>query len=371
MAFALSALLSAFAFLLLLSFLVLIHECGHFFAARKAGVVVEEFGFGLPPRARTLFHKAGTRFSLNWIPFGGFVRLQGENAASERDRRSAGSFAHASIPARVVILTAGVFMNFVFAIIVFTFGFSYGHWVPTYLTLDQMKDASTRGEITLSPGVRIAKLQEGGTAAAARLPVPSIVLKVDQADVYIPEDVVNAQKGKKSVTYTLQTDGAATRDVVVPVRDGKTGVEIEFAPHIVSPRRSVLTSFSLSLREAKVTTVQTVIGISQLFKSLAWQGRVPEGITGIVGIAQLTHSSVQQGWMSYLRLMAVLSLSLAILNILPFPSLDGGRLLFVVIEAIAQRPAPRRFELIVNTAGFLILITLIVLVTFNDIWKLF
>ena len=368
-----TVIISALAFLLLLSFLVLIHEAGHYFAARWSGVVVEEFGFGLPPRMTTLFRKSGTRFSLNWIPFGGFVRLQGESAVSDHDRRASGSFAHASIPARVMILVAGVFMNFVFAVLIFTIGFSAWGWIPTYLTVDQMKDAGQRGEIRLSPGVHIASAVAGGTAAAARLPVPSTLLAVDGIPVYVPTDVVDAQAGKKSVTYTLRTitDPSKEITVKVPVRDGKTGIEIEFSPTVTSPQRSIPRAVLLSLREAKVTTVQTVLGISQLFQSLAWRGTVPEGITGIVGIAKLTHSSVQAGWMAYIRLMAVLSLSLAILNILPFPSLDGGRLLFVLIEGIAQRPAPRRFELIVNTVGFLTLILLIVLVTFNDIWKLF
>lgn len=368
-----TVLISALAFLLLLSFLVLIHEAGHFFAARWSGVVVEEFGFGLPPRAGTLFRHGGTRFSLNWIPFGGFVRLQGENAATDRDRRSPGSFAHASIPARVAILVAGVFMNFLFAMVVFGVGFSRLHWVPTYLSYDAMKQASVAGEIALSPGVRIGSVQAGGTAAAARVPAPSTLLKVDDLPVFVPTDVVDAQQGKQRVTYTLLREGPNAKEVTmtVPVRDGKTGIAIEFAPQIASPQRSLPRTVALSLREVKVTTVQTVLGIAQLLRSLAWHGSVPEGITGIVGIAQLTHQSVEQGWSAYLRLMAILSLSLAILNILPFPSLDGGRLLFVLIEGIAQRPAPRRLELITNTVGFLVLILLIVLVTFNDIWKLF
>lgn len=370
-----TVLISALAFLLLLSFLVLIHEAGHYVAARWAGVIVEEFGFGLPPRATTLFHTGSTRFSLNWIPFGGFVRLQGENATDGGDRRASGSFAHASIPARVIILVAGVTMNFLFAIVIFTVGFSVWRWIPTYMTVEQMKAAAEHGEISLSPGVHIATVQAGGTAAAARVPVPSTLLAVDDVPVFVPTDVIDAQAGKQSVTYTLRTDAAMplSKDVTmkVYVREGKTGIEIEFSPTATSPKRSVARAVLLSFREAKVTTVQTVLGISQLFHSLAWRGTVPEGITGIVGIAQLTHSSVQAGWMAYLRLMAVLSLSLAILNILPFPSLDGGRLLFVLIEGIVQRPAPRRFELIVNTVGFLTLILLIVLVTFNDIWKLF
>lgn len=368
-----TVIISALAFLVLLSFLVLIHEWGHFFAARKAGVVVEEFGFGLPPRAKTLFKRGGTRFSLNWIPFGGFVRLQGENAAMEKEPKGPGNFTHASIPARVTILTAGVFMNFVFAILIFTIGFSAWRWIPTYLSVSDMKAAAERGEITMNPGVRIASILPEGTAAAASVPSPSTLLSVDGNPVYVPQDVVDAQKDKASVTYLIRTQSNPPSELTmtVPVRAGKTGIEIAFSPDVTAPLRNPLTSFTLAMREAKVTTVQTILGIAQLFRSLAWKGSVPEGITGIVGIAQLTHSSVQAGLMAYLRLMAVLSLSLAILNILPFPSLDGGRLLFVIIEAIAHRPAPRRLELITNTVGFLVLILLIVLVTFNDILRLF
>ncbi len=367
-----TVIVSALAFLVLLSFLVFIHECGHFFAARSAKVIVEEFGFGLPPRAKTLFVSGGTRFSLNWIPFGGFVRLKGENAVSERERRAAGSFAHASITARVIILVAGVFMNFLFAILIFTIGFSVWHWIPTYVTAEETKQAIGRGEIILNGGVRLVSLQPEGTAAKAKVPVPGTILKVDDVNITFPTDVVDAQKDKSSVVYTIQPDAepGKTVTVTVPVVEGRTGVEIQ-SPDITAPTRSLPHAVLLSLREAKVTTVQTIVGIAHLFKSLAWSGSVPEGITGIVGIVQLTHTSVQSGFLSYLRLMAVLSLSLAIFNILPFPSLDGGRLLFVIIEAVAQRPAPRRFELVTNTVGFLILILLMVLVTFNDILRLF
>lgn len=372
-----SVVVSALAFLLLLSFLVLIHEYGHYFAARWSGVTVEEFGFGLPPRAKTICKRGGTIFSLNWIPFGGFVRLQGESATTERGRRASGSFAHATILARVVILTAGVLMNLLFAVVIFTVGFSFWRWIPTYTSMEDMRAAAGRGEIHLRPGVRLTAVQSDGTAAAAKVPSPSVLLSVDGASVFVPTDVVEAQKAKQQVTYRLRVGGAQTAgeaqeiDVTVPVREGKTGIELEFSPDITVPMRSMPTALLLSLREVKVTTEQTVLGIAQLFQSLAWRGSVPEGITGIVGIARLTHSSVQEGWLAYMRLMAVLSLSLAILNILPFPALDGGRLVFVLVEAVRQRPAPRRFELITNTVGFLILIAVIVLVTFNDILQLF
>jgi len=116
---------------------------------------------------------------------------------------------------------------------------------------------------------------------------------------------------------------------------------------------------------------QTVIGIGHLFRSLAVTGTVPDGIAGFVGIARLTHASVQAGLMAYLRLVALLRLSLAVLNILPFPALDGGRLLFVFAELIGRRPINRRFELVTNTFGFVFLIAVLLLITFNDVLSLF
>ncbi|MDO8648953.1 MAG: M50 family metallopeptidase [Candidatus Peregrinibacteria bacterium] len=369
-----TVLLSALAFFILLTVLVLIHEWGHFIAARKSGVTVEEFGFGLPPRVKTLFWKGGTRFSLNWIPFGGFVRLQGENADTEARRTAPGSFGRASIPARIVILTAGVAMNFLFAILVFTLGFSVGRWTPTYLSIEEMQAAADRGEIQMQLSVLIDDVISGGGAAQVGVPPTSILTAIDGQPVRTPADVPPLQAGKKTAKYTVLTgeNFAEEKTIDVPLVEGKSGVSLRSFPRdLQSPQRSFLTAIGLSLREAKVMTEQTVIGMAKLFTSLARTGRVPEGITGIVGIAQLTHASVQEGFMTYLRLAALLSLSLAVLNILPLPALDGGRLLFVLFELVRRRPANRRFELMTNAIGFAFLVLLILLITYHDILRLF
>ncbi len=364
-------LISAIAFFVLITGLILIHECGHFFAARKLGVTVEEFGFGLPPRFLKLFRSGGTQFSLNWIPFGGFVRLKGENAEGG-ERREPGSFSHAGIPARCVILVAGVAMNFLLAILIFIFGFSYGQWIPTYLSLPAMEQAAADGEIHLRLGVVIEDVLMGGTAIEAKIPVGSILLKVNDIAVMHPEDVVRIQRGKTRVSYTYLAKGDAEPQTVrVSVQDGKTGVYLRSTPlDLSAPKRDLLHAVKLSLRETAVVTDQTVLGIVKLFSSLAQHGAVPQGVTGIVGIAQLTYTSVQKGFMVYLRLVALLSLSLAVLNILPFPALDGGRLLFVLSELFV-RPGSRRFEIVTNTVGFAVLLLVIILVTFYDILRLF
>ncbi len=369
-----TVLLSALAFLLLLTALILIHEFGHFIVARRMGVMVEEFGFGLPPHLKTLFAWRGTRFSLNWIPFGGFVRLCGENAITEAERRAPGSFTDASIPARIAILTAGVFMNFLLAMLLLTFGFSVGRWVPTYLSLQEMEAAAQRGEIQMELSVLIAEVVSGEGAAQVGVPAESILTAVDGTPVTRVEEVLPQQAGKRSVRYTVLAgdDFSEERTFTVPLADGKAGVVLTpFPRRISSPSRAALPALLLALHEARVMTVQTVIGIAKLFSSLARTGVVPEGITGIVGIAQLTYASVQEGVMTYLRLVALLSLSLAVLNILPFPALDGGRLLFVFAELVGRRPVNRRFELLVNAVGFTVLLFLILLITFHDIVRLF
>ncbi|PIQ75692.1 hypothetical protein COV83_06705 [Candidatus Peregrinibacteria bacterium CG11_big_fil_rev_8_21_14_0_20_49_14] len=367
-------LLSALAFVLLLTVLILIHEFGHFIAARKAGVVVEEFGFGLPPQGKVLFRQGGTDFSINWIPFGGFVRLKGENAYTEKERTEPGSFASASIPARLVILTAGVCMNFLLAIALLTVGFSVGRWVPTYFSIEEMQRAADKGVISMELGVLIEKVVSGGTAAKIGVPERSILLAVDDIPVIDPSDVQRIQDGKKRVKYTMLSGDGFSEEITmtVPLDEGKSGVLISAYPrNLSSPKRHASTAFMLALRETRVMTKQTVLGITQLFSSLAQSGRVPEGITGLVGIAQLTYVSVQQGFMVYLRLVALLSLSLAVLNIFPFPALDGGRVVFVLAEFIGRRPVNRKFEIVVNAVGFFVLLGVIFLITFYDIIRLF
>lgn len=368
-----TVLISAVAFFLLITGLVLIHELGHFLVARKAGVTVEEFGFGLPPRAATVFHWRGTDFTLNWIPFGGFVRLKGENASTKEERNRKGSFSSASIPWRCAILVAGVAMNFLLAFCIFVFGFSAGQWIPTYLSLEEMQAAADTGEIHLRLGVVIDDVLVGGGAADAEIPTGSVLLSVDGQPVTEPSDVVALQNGKRRVQYAYKTD-IATEEVqttTVSVDEGKTGVYLRSVPLELSAMpRSVTQAVALSVRETTVVTGQTVIGIFKLFTSLASQGTVPEGVTGIVGIAQITYASVQEGFMMYLRLVALLSLSLAVLNILPLPALDGGRLVFVLSELFI-RPGSRRFEVLINTVGFVVLLLVIVLVTFYDVFRLF
>ncbi len=369
--------LSALAFILLITGLIIVHELGHYLVARWSGVEVEEFGFGLPPRAVTLFRKWGTNFTLNWIPFGGFVRLKGENAVDPSAASQRGSFPSASIVKRSLILLAGVAMNFLVAIVIFLGGFSFGHWVPTYLKFEDMQAAADRGELTMRTGVMIEEVLDGGGAKDAGVEAHMLITAVNGEPVATSEDVVRLQQNQRRVEYAMMDaamfregqEGAVTK--TVNVEAGKTGVHLKtILLESSAPSRGPIDATYYALREVKVVTVETVRGIYQLFTTLASQGTVPQGVTGIVGIAQLTYSSVQEGFGVYLRLVALLSLSLAVLNVLPFPALDGGRLLFVLSELFV-RPGTRKVEAITNAIGFVVLLAVIILVTFYDVLRLF
>ena len=366
--------LSALAFFVLLTLLVLIHEFGHYAVARWMGVSVEEFGFGLPPRAKVLFTLRGTIFSLNTIPFGGFVRLRGEASVDPLERNRPGSFTAASIPARLGILVAGVVMNFLLAVVILSSGFALWRWVPTYLSLDSLEAGAARGEVDVTWNLYVSEVVEGSKAEEAGVLSDAILAAVNGIPVTKVGEVLELQTGTSSVEYTLRTGKEFTEEkrVSVTVENGKTGVALsEFASMIRGRRHSLLEAVRLSFRETWTVMVQTVQGAGKLLTSVLLQGKVPKGITGIVGIAQLTHASIQEGFLTYLRLVALLSLSLAALNVLPFPALDGGRILFVLVEMLTGRPMHRRFEIITNALGFAVILALITVVTLNDLFHLF
>lgn len=367
-----TVLISALAFILLLTLLIIIHELGHFAAAKFFGVDVEEFGFGLPPRAKELFRSGKTLFTLNWVPFGGFVRLKGENEVEIRKRYERGSFGSAGLTARILILCGGVTMNFLLAFVLLTIGFSVGHWVPYhYASQQQLDEAVAMGELAVEKGVFVQEVIAGGSAARSGLQRNAAILAVDSVPVSAPEDVIRLQKRKSHVQYSVMEPGStAPHTVNIALVDGKAGVAL-VETRIQAHRRSLWRALILSVRETGFMAMQTVEGIAHLITSLTSRFAVPEGITGIVGIYGLTYASIQEGFMTYLRLVALLSLSLAILNILPLPALDGGRLLFVLVEMVIRQPLNQRFELLTNAIGFFVLIGLILIITLNDVIHLF
>lgn len=349
-------------FVLILLALVLVHEWGHFFAARRLGIGVEEFGFGFPPRLASLEHK-GTRFSFNWLPLGGFVKLKGESGSNIQD---ADSFAAQKPWRRVIVLVAGVTMNIVLAFVLLSAGFMVG--VPVSLEESQVSQAK-------DVKIQIAMISENSPAAQAGLAAGDAIISLNGEKLYSLSDIQN---------YIASHASAPIKVVYERLGEEKSvSVQPVFLPEV--PDRAVM---GVSLLQtgvlsypwyeaiwngAKSTvflTKEIVFAFAGLFKSLFVNRQVPSDLSGPVGIAVLTGQVVDLGFAYIVQFAALLSINLALINILPFPALDGGRVLFVIIEKIRRKPTDAKVEALIHNLGFAFLMILVVLITYRDIVRL-
>ncbi len=334
-----------------LSVLILGHELGHFAASKLFGLRVDEFGFGFPPRIGA--RKWGeTEYSLNWLPFGGFVKIAGENPEenaappSEEERKRLFHFQPAW--KRVVVLVAGVAVNFLL-----------GWWLLTATLM-----------IGTSPAVMIAGVSSNSPAEAAGLRTGDIIRGFATTDEFIA--FVSASRGTLVSIRTVRGDGEKifelTPRVNPPAGEGALGVQL--AETGVSPM-----GFGSALWEGLKSSVY-VIGLTfqalgDLLRSLLLQGQVPGDIVGPLGIVAVAQRTGSLGIAYLFELLSLISLNLAVINLIPFPALDGGRVLFTAIEKIKGSPIPRHIEGMVNGAGFVLLLVLMVLVTVRDVVRWF
>lgn len=534
---------------MIFSVLVLVHEWGHFFVARKAGIKVEEFGFGYPPRVWS-FKRKGTIYSINAIPFGGFVRLLGEDANDSKVLKDQSSFIAKPAWVRVLVVVAGVVMNFLLAIVLLTIGFSFGIQ-PLILSGQDVLQNIDNGTIHLANGVLIKAVEKGSVAdldglkagdllvtlngknlptalemeslfqnkqpqkldlqvqrdgvlqnvqisTQANQPVgfsldklmdlpkvfvqtvktgsaaelaglrrgdliltvndkniydssdfqtifkPGAALKIqvlrdnkvlslafqtslkeDSSALFPDEKIVvynvpandiadkagikpgdllfsigdqtitdypqllklNKQYSGKEVSYKIRRGGELLDLKITPDKDGLIGVYLaqiiadkssEFSYYNAAYTFSVTkiddTKYPLlvapfkALEETGRLSVLTIEMFGNVVSSIFTKFTVPEGVAGPVGIFKLTGTFVQEGLLSLIRFMALLSLSLAIINVLPFPALDGGRLFFILIEVVTRRRVSGRVEHIIHAIGFVLLMILIIAVTYSDIF---
>lgn len=385
-------LLTIVIFVLVLSVLVFGHELGHFFTARRFGVKAEEFGFGFPPRGigvyknkhgkwRFVFgncsvesletaedsnlHPApkSTVYSLNWLPLGGFVKIKGENGEGENDKDS---FAYQKIWKRIIILSAGVIMNVFLAWILFSVGYMIG--------MPQSTDTLGKGAIVSEPKVMIATVMPDSPAMVAGLKEGDAVLRINNEVVGSEKSLQDAVAKNDGVVTNLSVRRADQEISVFVTPASKDGGRATIGVAIFSAGLVRYPFFPALIEGVKTTgwmIQQIFVAFFNLFKDIFAGHKVGDQFAGPVGIATITGQAARLGFSYLLQFTALLSLNLAVINILPLPALDGGRILFLLIEKIKGKPVKREVEAVIHNIGFLFLIALILFITYRDIIKLF
>ncbi|OIP78416.1 MAG: hypothetical protein AUK16_00340 [Parcubacteria group bacterium CG2_30_44_11] len=367
--------MSILIFFLVLFALVLVHEWGHFIAAKKTGMRVDEFGIGFPPRLFS-FKKNETEYSFNALPIGGFVRIYGENAADAAMDAGSGSniscsFTAKSKWAQALVLVAGVTMNVLFAWFLFVVAFSVG--VPT--AVDE-NEASPNAELV------VQSVLADGPAAEAGLVTGSVITGVE-----IDGNVVDAlkpsafrstteERGSNPIQITYRTpEGVVATKDVTPV----TGLALDEPDRAVvgvslslveTTRESIPVAMLSAFNQTWYMLKAITVGITTLIVG-SFAGTADfSSVTGPIGIVGLVGDAAAFGFTSLLLFTAMISLNLAVINLLPFPALDGGRLVFVAIEAVTKRSIAPVWVARLNTLGFVLLMALMIAVTYRDIIRL-
>jgi len=369
-------------FILILSILVLVHEFGHFIVAKRSGIRVEEFGLGLPPRI--IGKKIGeTLYSFNLLPFGGFVKLTGEDDTEITSKNDPKSFVSKRAYVRAAILMAGVTMNLILAIVVFQFVLASNNYKSLYLPL--FFDHTFRFGETETANTVVASYTEDSAGKEAGIEVGEAIIEINDVPVYSINDVRSQVKDKagREIKVLLmdlrrQSNGEIRSVNLVPLKDeegnGIIGVYMTKAVTIsyANDKVSAGVLHSYNMMSYSVITFANLIKASFEARSV---GPVSEGVAGPVGIYSVVGNILSYSGskvvLSLLDLVALMSLSLAFLNIMPFPALDGGRLGFVVLEMLrgGKKVSPN-FEASVHKWGMIFLLGLIVLVTFKDVFKI-
>lgn len=330
--------------IVVLSMIILAHELGHFITAKASRVRVEEFGLGFPPRLIS-FKRGETRYSLNAIPFGGFVKMTGEEDPSETR-----SLAGKSRGTRLLVLSAGSLMNLLLALILFSVGYLFLHEAPV-------------GQ------VQVVKVAPSSPAAMAGLEAGDIILSVNDHPVgsnnelhqYIVDNL-----GKKT-TLLIQHPDSTSRSIQVtprlepPEGEGAIGIAIKTVKRY--PLWQVIPLGATELAEA---VIMWGGGLASVFT-----GKVSASLLGPVGLAQLTGEVAEFGILPLLRISAIISLILGIMNLLPLPALDGGRITFIFLEWIrrGKRISPK-IEGTVHFIGLAMFLLLFLAITYQDIMRL-
>ena len=320
-------------FIAVIVLLILVHEFGHFLAAKRAGVRVDEFGIGFPPRLAKLFNWGETEFTINAIPFGGFVKIHGENpqdvTAEDGDQKR--SLIKQSRLTQAWVLFAGVFFNFLLAWLLLSGSYALGvteaegvvddnYFTPQTLLITQIKEGSVAENLEIKPGDQVIEARYN--------------------------DQVVSFPGSRGLDEVVQEHGGKSWMLTLQRFDPEKDEEIKLTERI---------------------PVELGGFIADIFRAEADYSQV----AGPVGIVSLVDRAAEQGLSTLLNFTAIISLHLAVINLAPFPALDGGRLLIVAIEGVTRKQLDPKVVGAVNGVGFLLLLVLMVVITINDIIQIF
>ena len=356
--------MSIIIFIIILSALIIVHELGHFLVARYFKIRVDEFGLGFPPRAKTLFSWKGTPFTLNWLPFGGFVKIFGENPTEGENQIALNpeSFASKNRGIQASVLVAGVVGNFLFAWFLFSLGFVTGLPAPTSLDLPVENAHTVISTVLPGSPADIAGLKSGDSIVSLSRNDDYSELSPEEASLFIARSL-------ERVGFGVERGGQVSQKRVVP-KEGiigdrpAVGISMDVIGTVKLPLHKALWHGFKTTVELTIQTGQAILG----FISQALTGKADlSGITGPVGIVGMVGDVRELGFAYLLTFTALISINLSIINLLPFPALDGGRLLFVAIETIIRRPVSPRIFNVLNVVGFALLILLMVFITIQDI----
>ena len=360
-------------FILILLVLVLFHEFGHFWTAKKFGIRVDEFGFGFPPKLFGI-KKGETEYTFNLLPIGGFVKIFGENPDEDsiNGPDAKRSFVNKPRWQQAIVLFAGVFANFLLAWILFSFAFFSG--MPTSVR-SEMRDYIVGGTnlvvISVLPDspAYVAGLSSGDKILA-------VSSEKEKLETITPETFSNfvSNHGGENLNLTYLNKNNEEKNVVITpkIKDGENkaliGISMDEIGVVKFPvGRAFYEGFKMNFFAIKATAV----GLYQ-FIIQSVQGKANfDTVAGPVGMAGIVGDAYNFGFAYLISFMAILSVNLGVLNLVPFPALDGGRLLFLLIEKIKGSRLSPKFANTANAIGFFMLIGLMVLVTYHDIAKLF
>lgn len=359
-------------FLVVLAVLIFVHELGHFLVAKKSGIRVDEFAIGFPPKIIS-WVKGETKYVLNLIPFGGYVKIFGENPDEESTTGadSTRSFVNTKKWKKVSVLLSGVGMNIIFAWILISLSFMFGSLVPVGEGTSDYSKYIKESQIILTGVAQNSPAQKAGLIQGDKiLSVDSLSGKSLTVNA-IMEEVKKNTNGQIDITF--ERAGEIKQLKVLPElskTENKKVIGIYMENVGIVKLNPVL-----ALWEGGKLTITTFKQITVGLVKFIWQAIRGQGdfsqVSGPVGIVGLVGSAANFGLAYFLGFVAFISLNLAVINLIPFPALDGGRVLFVIIESIIRRPIKPQIANMANTIGFFILITLMLVITYRDIMKFF